>query len=99
MSKVGEFKTTVIGFAKDWKAAWTSTATLLGEPKRGEEMTRVMGTFSDVADPNRRVVIAMTPQEARNYAAWLTLEADYADYLNEGREEDVEPRVKHPEDQ
>jgi hypothetical protein len=85
-------KTWIAGFRAEAPPAYTTSATFLGEYPR-ERLTRVVVTLADVADPNRRVTVPMTPVEARNLAAWLTTEAAYADHANEGRVESTTPRV------
>ncbi len=95
---VRTLKTTVAGFAPNTLPAHTHTATYLGEPARPAGLYRVVTSFADVTDPTHMVRVPMTPHETRAYAAWLVSEADHADYMNEGRTEDTEPRVIHPDD-
>jgi hypothetical protein len=92
-----KIKTAIVGFRREGVPAYTSSATYLGESSREAGMYRVATTFADITDANRRATLLMTPQEARVYAAWLTMEAAYADHLNEGRVEDVVPRVVAPD--
>ena len=99
MSKVTKIvRTIVAGFAANTMPVHTNSATYLGETAREEVMYRVVSVFTDVAKAGHRVVVPMTPQEARAYAAWLVAEADHTDYMNEGRTEDTEPRAVHPDD-
>ncbi len=93
-----KIKTVIAGFRTEGVPAYATVSTYLGETGREFGLYRVATMFADVTDPNRRIVVPMTPREARAYAAWLTMEATYADHLNEGRVDAGEPRVKNPDE-
>lgn len=95
MTKV--VSTRIAGFTPDTLPAYHSPATFRSEPDGRGCLERVVTTFTDIAEPSRRVTVPMTPEEARNYAAWLIAEADHVDYLNAGYVENHTPRVVHPE--
>jgi hypothetical protein len=89
-----KIKTAIIEFRREGVPAYPTAATFLGEVSREQDgLYRVATTFTDITDPNRRFTLPMTPQEARAYAAWLIMEAAYADHLNDGRGDDTPPRV------
>lgn len=94
MSKAARIlKTIVADFRPGQFGAWTSTTTFAAEPDRDAPLCRVVTGYTDVRDPNVRVIVPMTPLEARRYAVWLVAAADEADMLNEGFTESQEPRI------
>lgn len=95
-----KIKTVIAGFRTEGAPAYATAGTYLGEDVRTPGMPhyRVASTFVDITDPNRRIVVPMTPREARAYAAWLEAEAAYVDHLNEGLVDNREPRVKKPDE-
>ena len=93
-----KLRTVVARFIDGKLPAWVTNATFKGEPKGRPGMARVVASFEVIENPGLRLNVPMTPVEARNLSAWLSIQADHADYLNEGIAESTALRVLHPSD-